>query len=660
MKCLNCGAEWENGANAGAVPACPVCGTPQDRGAVCDSLDSGLLAACQYLGDARCRNGQSLSACFADFAPGLRREARMLRVFLKCEGHTALLDAKAADPSGMRTAAERVVRRMREELLEESFCRSVVGAFCRAIGCDLGPEFDGGFRNPWSASGGRGELREGTVLCGEYVVRRQLELSSGDADLYVCGRGEELFVARVGQDPVPFRQDVVAALLKLDHPGVSRLCAAGSCGFCPVEIYPFYENGSLQGETFREDAMVQQIVPELNEGLRALHRAGILHRGIRTSNVALSADGEHICLMISKRTILERSAAADDGAAPETERGSFTEASDYYALGMVLYELYCGYAPTAGSPAGDGKSGPPPFPKEMPIRLQALITGLTCGAADERWGYGEVRRWVNGEMPPVPGGSYENVVWIREYDFLGQKYTDLSGLSAALSGHWKEGKEELLHGRLTSYFRSWNLELYRKTMAAEEEAGRQEGGADLAFWRLLYQIDPARKDFFWRGNTFESLSELGRRVLDHLWDRDWDRDPDDRSCYTDILEQKLLTKYAALRAPNRNRLQKQAAEIEAFYEDKRSRGLPPDGPLYLMGYQLSGQKFLLLDGNRIRTTGELAAYMRSLLSESFKRFEALCHRLADVDGNLDQQLEAWLIAIGKQDELDRWSLAMNA
>ena len=78
-----------------------------------------------------------------------------------------------------------------------------------------------------------------------------------------------------------------------------------------------------------------------------------------------------------------------------------------------------------------------------------------------------------------------------------------------------------------------------------------------------------------------------------------------------------------------------------------------------MAYTLSGQKLLLLDGEQIRTVGELANHMKNVLAESFDSFESLCHRLIDYDGNLDFQLETWLIAIGKQKEIDKWRTSLN-
>ncbi len=644
MKCLNCGTEWDAPADTGDVVTCPSCGAVQVQGAIYASLDGALLACRQYLGDSRLREGKLLYACFIDLAPGMVKEAKMLKVFLGCGGHTALLDARDRDPSQMRAAAERIVYLMKEDLLGEAYCRTVVGAFCRAVGCGLGPDFDGGSREPWAAAA---EVRIGTILCGEYTVTGQLELSAGDADLYICSRDGQPYTARIYQYKAPFRTDAVSALMKLDDPRVLRLCAAGSCGGCPVEIYPYCESGSLQGQTFRDSELVSRIIPDLNEGLSSLHAAGVLHRGVKTSNIAHAGDGEHVFLMISKSTVLDcGSIGSSEYAAPETVRGIYTDRSDYYSLGIVIYELFCGYLPTAGS-------GAIVFPKRMPLRLRALITGLTA-PHDLRWGCREVCSWLDGGTPPVPGGGFEKAELTPPFRFSGQDYTDLTRLSAALSEKWEDGKKSLFDGSLSDYFRSWNLDLARKVLAAAD-AGQQGENEDLVFWRLLYQIDPRRTDFCWTGRIYENLAALGREVLDRLWDRD----PSLDAFYTELLDHRLLTRFVGMTMPKNERMKRTAGQIEAVYSDRLARGESVAGALYLMGYLLSGQKILLLDGTQIRTTGELAAYMRSLLADSLKKFEALCCRLADADGSLDPQLEAWLIALGRQDELERWSAALN-
>ena len=217
------------------------------------------------------------------------------------------------------------------------------------------------------------------------------------------------------------------------------------------------------------------------------------------------------------------------------------------------------------------------------------------------------------------------------------------------------GKKQLFRGVVTAHFRTWNQEIARKCQAAEEEAGRENGRDDIIFWKLLYQINPKLKGFYWMGQTYESLPAFGRDVLERLWDKDKSQYP----YYSTVLSEKLLSQYVTMAAPKNEKLKRAAEAIEDSYELEKNNGTDMQRTYYLMAYTLSGQKLLLLDGEQIRTVGELANYMRSVLAESFDKFESLCHRLVDYDGNLDFQLETWLMAIGKQKELEKWRESMN-
>lgn len=105
---------------------------------------------------------------------------------------------------------------------------------------------------------------------------------------------------------------------------------------------------------------LKEVLKQLALGLHALHSSGMLHRDVKPSNVLVTADG---CLKLvdfglsteirqedqSRHT--RRIQGTPEYMSPEQAACSaITAASDWYAVGVILFELLTGQLPIQGSP----------------------------------------------------------------------------------------------------------------------------------------------------------------------------------------------------------------------------------------------------------------------------------------------------------------------
>lgn len=313
-------------------------------------------------------------------------------------------------------------------------------------------------------------LAIGTVLNDKYVIKNKLNVSTGEADLYICEYEGTEYIAKVYRRSIAIKPAVVEAIKSLRSPYVATIFETDTINGFPYEILPYYKQGSLQGRRYTFEGIKNYILPCINEGLKALHSIGIVHKDLKPSNIMLLDNNKGVAIIdFGISSIMERgntvlvtkTGMTPEYSAPETFRNLFLDESDYYSLGITLYELFTGNTPYKNMSAEEIAQYTAvqriPFPENMPMELQNLITGVTYfditnrdnkKNPNRRWTYDEVKNWCEGKKQAIPGeGVYASSISnIPAYSFNGQKYSDMDKLVAAFGENWKDGKKQLYRG----------------------------------------------------------------------------------------------------------------------------------------------------------------------------------------------------------------------
>ena len=520
----------------------------------------------------------------------------------------------------------------------------------------------------------------GTLLCGKYVVQRKLDVCTGEADLYICTCSGQEYVAKVYRRQLAIKPEVTHSLSQIESPFVARVFEMGEHNGYPVEIIPYYKNGSLQGRVFSVKQLKEDVIPSLNTGLKVLHDHAIIHKDLKPSNIMLNNDGRTVSIIdfgIStvaqdgNTVVVTHTGLTPEYSAPETFRGLFLAESDYYSLGITLFELFAGHSPYEGMTqeqiAQFAVIQKVPLPEDMDSGLKDLITGLTYNDItnrkdknnpNRRWTFEEVDNWCKGIPQPIPGHSadYNTGAAFRAYRFQGQSYSTMDSLVNALATDWENGKKQLFRGILGGHFNSINAEIASICADAQDEMDNGKKSADLIFFETLYKMNPEITKLYWKGSVFDNLDQFASKLLNATRQND----PSMDSIYHDILTQGVLSAYILCVNPS---AKAQIKTLKAFesahrtYEDSTRQTLVER---YQLGYMLSTEKTFVINGKVFRNLDDLVVYMNELLDQSLDTFNSFCQKLLHENGELDAQFESWLLALGKGKAISEWRQMLSA
>ena len=513
-------------------------------------------------------------------------------------------------------------------------------------------------------------LRPGMKLKNGITILNKLDVTSGEADLYLCDYEGKKLVLKHYRQAQSLKKEVTEALKSIRSEYVARIYSVGTLLERNYEIDAYFPLGSLEGKRLPYETIKSKIIPQLNEGLHVLHEKGLLHKDLKPSNIMLRTQQYDIALIDfgissllenNSTVLLTQTGMTPQYSAPETMQGMFMEESDYYSMGITLCTLFQGHSPFHGMDAQQISRFIAiqrlPLPEEMPSDLQDLILGLTYVDVtnrndkrnpNRRWTYEEVKKWIAGEHQPVPGNP--NSAFLQNAEFGGKHFPDQATLTEEMILQWDLGKKMLVNGDLARMFRHCAPSTAPLCATAQEKAKAAGGYEDLAYFFLLYELMEHKERFVWKGKSYENTVALGNDMLSRLQHGD----ETDSISYTAMLRQRILTAYAQINEIAEN---PQLAMIQAVEETSRQTDLSPldiKKLHYRIAYLLSGQKKLLLGEKVFFSVEELASYMQELSNQSFSSFQSFAYQLIPDSRTLDAQFEIWMEATGHQQALEAW------
>jgi len=222
--------------------------------------------------------------------------------------------------------------------------------------------------------GGMGEVfRADDTRLGQQVALKFLPAATNDPHMIERLAGE----VRIGRT--------------VSHPNVCRLYDLGDAEGLAFIAMEYVDGEDLSILLHRVGRIPHdrgiELATELCAGLAAVHDQGVVHRDLKPANIMIDSRGRarltDFGLAIAD-TVSRELAGTPAYMAPERLSGeTATSASDLYALGLVLYELFTGRRLFDGATAGEireqhGRTKPLPssIVRELPAELDRAI--LAC------------------------------------------------------------------------------------------------------------------------------------------------------------------------------------------------------------------------------------------------------------------------------------------
>lgn len=317
----------------------------------------------------------------------------------------------------------------------------------------------------------------GLLLLGEkingYTITKKLNTNSGEAELYFCEKSGKQYILKYYYKKTIF-SDLAEKLMSLKHSNVMNILDVGEYKKHSYEVNEWYEGGSLDAELPLKEEKANKIFEQINNGLKAIHDAGIIHRDIKAENIFFKDASKNeivigdfgiATLYDQKDDVNEHLTKIDSGTdgykAPESFNGVISPAIDYYSLGITVWNILTGKTPFIEESGEIFSSGKIRYEtiedkvkdylldnaQNLSEKSRKLISGLLIYLHDKRWGYENVKDFLSGKDVKIIEERRE----LPAFLFGNKELFTLKSIAEELLKDKKQGIEIIKGSQLTRY-----------------------------------------------------------------------------------------------------------------------------------------------------------------------------------------------------------------
>ncbi|HET8628106.1 MAG TPA: protein kinase [Thermomicrobiales bacterium] len=225
-----------------------------------------------------------------------------------------------------------------------------------------------------------------------------------------------------------------ASAASLDHPNILPVWDYGEQGDLPYLVMPFVRGGTLKERLERgplERAEALGYLGQMAAALDYAHAHGLIHRDVKPANMLLDGRGR---LFLSDFGIAKALEGAEgltrtgvgvgtpEYMAPEQAQGHADARSDFYALGIILYQMLTGQVPYRGNSTVEVlmKHLQEPVPllplravnPALPPRIEGVIQRALAKNPNDRYQSGQALVDAASEALAAPAAGQPGTTWV--------------------------------------------------------------------------------------------------------------------------------------------------------------------------------------------------------------------------------------------------------